>query len=477
MRDRTFPGHHTNVTSNRIKMSSSENTPSHGLVRRASMAGFFGTAVEAYDFMVFTFLITYLSPKFFPSDDPTTGILSSLAVLGTGFLARPIGGIVFGRIGDRYGRRFALILTISGMGGATILMGLLPTHSAVGILAPVLLVLTRLLQGFFAGGEQMGSATFVTEHASTKNYGFLSAMTPSGFAFGAAVAPLVVAVTTSLSSEDEMASWGWRIPLLMSLPLMMYVLHLRTRLEESPEFEKLAGKHEVQSAPLRLVVKRYPGTLLRVIAISTSVLAIGYVIPAYMPLFLHQEVGIPTGTTAWLATAGSTFAIVLGFAAGFLIDRNGRRKTMMLALGIILVTMFPIMYVIKATGGNLIVTALGHMLLVGLAGASAVPVYATLTSAFPAAVRYTGAAIGFGLGSALGGGLGPYLAGKLTAATGNPYAASIVVGGAALLGMVVIATMPNSNSSAAPATTLMTGDCEPDKTDSAGESPLPSKPV
>ncbi|MBM4687870.1 MFS transporter [Rhodococcus hoagii] len=135
-------------------MSSPENTPSHGLVRRASMAGFFGTAVEAYDFMVFTFLITYLSPKFFPSDDPTTGILSSLAVLGTGFLARPIGGIVFGRIGDRYGRRFALILTISGMGGATILMGLLPTHSAVGILAPVLLVLTRLLQGFFAGGNR-----------------------------------------------------------------------------------------------------------------------------------------------------------------------------------------------------------------------------------------------------------------------------------------------------------------------------------
>ncbi|WP_211270256.1 MFS transporter [Rhodococcus phenolicus] len=458
-------------------MSSPENAPSAGLIRRASLAGFFGTAVEAYDFMVFTFLIAYLSPKFFPSDDPTTGILSSLAVLGTGFLARPIGGIAFGRIGDRYGRRFTLILTISGMGGATILMGLLPTHSAVGILAPALLVLTRLMQGFFAGGEQMGSATFVTEHASTKNYGVLSAMTPSGFAFGAAVAPLVVAVTTSLSSEDTMASWGWRIPLLMSLPLMLYVLYLRTRLEESPEFQKLAGKHEVQSAPLRVVVKRYPVTLLRVIAISTSVLAIGYVIPAYMPLFLRQEVGMPPGTTAWLATAGSTCAIVLGFAAGFMIDRSGRKYTMILGLGAILVTMLPIMYVIKATGGNLLVTALGHMLLVGLAGASAVPVYATLTSAFPAAVRYTGAAIGFGLGSALGGGLGPYLAGKLTATTGNPYAASIVVGTAALLGIVVIATMPNSNSSTAPATTLMTGEPEPDETDSAGESPLPSKSV
>ncbi|MGW5076576.1 MFS transporter [Rhodococcus sp. NPDC004095] len=458
-------------------MSSPEIAPSPGLVRRASLAGFFGTAVEAYDFMVFTFLIAYLSPKFFPSDNPTAGILSSLAVLGTGFLVRPIGGIVFGRIGDRYGRRFALILTISGMGGATILMGLLPTHSAVGILAPVLLVLTRLLQGFFAGGEQMGSATFVTEHASAKNYGILSAMTPVGFAFGAAVAPLVVAVTTSLSSEDAMASWGWRVPLLMSLPLMLYVLYLRTRLEESPEFTELAGKHKVQSAPLRSVVKGYPVTLLRVIAISAAVLAIGYVIPAYMPLFLQREVGMTPGATAWLATAGSTFAIVIGFAAGFMIDRSGRRNTMILALGIILVTMFPIMYVIKATGGNLIITALGHMVLVGLAGASAVPVYATLTSAFPAAVRYTGAAIGFGLGSAIGGGLGPYLAGKLTAVTGNPYAASVVVGTAALLGILVIATMPNSDSNAAPEARLMTGDIEPVEEDSADEPSLSSKSV
>lgn len=458
-------------------MSSPEITPSPGLIRRASLAGFCGTAVEAYDFMVFTFLITYLAPKFFPSGDPTTGVLSSLAVLGTGFLARPVGGIVFGRIGDRYGRRFALILTISGMGGATILMGLLPTHSVAGILAPVLLVLTRLLQGFFAGGEQMGSATFVTEHASAKNYGVLSAMTPSGFAFGAAIAPLVVAVTTSVSSEDAMANWGWRVPLLMSLPLMLYVLYLRARLEESPEFKELADKHEVQSAPLRSVVLGYPATLLRVIAISTSVLAIGYVIPAYMPLFLHQEVGMAAGTTAWLATAGSTFAIVIGFAAGFMIDRSGRKNTMVLALGLILVTMFPIMYVIKATGGNLVVTALGHMLLVGLAGASAVPVYATLTSAFPAAVRYTGAAIGFGLGSAIGGGAGPYLAGKLTATTGNPYAASIVVGAAALLGILVIATMPNSNSSAAPEATLMTGELTLDGADSAGEPPMSSKSV
>lgn len=442
-------------------MNSPEITPSRSLVRRASLAGFFGTAVEAYDFMVFTFLIAYLSPQFFPGDNPAAGVLSSLAVLGTGFLARPIGGIAFGRIGDRYGRRFALILTISGMGGATILMGLLPTHTAVGILAPILLVLTRMLQGFFAGGEQMGSATFVTEHASAANYGILSAMTPVGFAFGSMLAPLVVAVTTSVSSEAAMADWGWRIPLLMSLPMMLYVLYLRSRLEESPDFRRLAGKHEVQSSPLRSVITRYPMTLLRVIALSTSVLAIGYTVPAYIPLFLQQEVDMTPGATAWLATAASTFAIAVGFGSGFMIDRRGRRTTMTLELGGVLVAMFPVMYLMKATDGNPVLTTLGHMLLVGLAGASAVPVYATLTSAFPVAVRYTGAAIGFGLGSAIGGGAGPYLAGKLTEATGNAYAASVVVGAAALLGIVVIATMPGSNGNAASEATLTPGDVTP----------------
>ncbi len=277
-------------------MSSPENAPSAGLIRRASLAGFFGTAVEAYDFMVFTFLIAYLSPpKFFPSDDPTTGILSSLAVLGTGFLARPIGGIAFGRIGDRYGRRFTLILTISGMGGATILMGLLPTHSAVGILAPpALLVLTRLMQGFFAGGEQMGSATFVTEHASTKNYGVLSAMTPSGFAFGAAVAPLVVAVTTSLSSEDTMASWGLAHSPSSCLCRSCCTFCICVRGSRNHPSSRNSPA-STRSSPPRCVWSSSgtPVTLLRVIAISTSVLAIGYVIPAYMPLFLRQEVGMP----------------------------------------------------------------------------------------------------------------------------------------------------------------------------------------
>lgn len=417
--------------------------PSRDTIRRASLAGFLGTAVEAYDFIVFTYIIAYIAPLFFPSDNQASGILKSLLVLGTGFLARPIGGLVFGRIGDRRGRRATLILTITGMGVATALMGVLPTHTSVGVLAPVLLVLTRLMQGFFAGGEQIGSATFVTEHASAKNHGLLSAMTPMGFGLGTALAPGAVFLTTKLTSEETMAAWGWRIPLLLSIPLMAYTLYLRTRLEESPGFRELADRHAVQSSPLRSLLRGHTINLLKVIGLSTSVLAIGYVVPAYVPLFLQQQVGMAPGTTAGIATFASACSIAIGFGAGFLIDRSGRRITMTSFLVTIAIIMFPVMYLMKTTDGNIAVTAIGQMLLVGLAGAAAVPVYATLTSIFPPSVRYTGAAIGFGVGSALGGGFGPYLAGKFTDVTGNAYAAAGVVAAAAILGIAVIATMPS----------------------------------
>ena len=417
--------------------------PSPQVVRRASTAGFLGTMIEAYDFIVFTYILVYIAPLFFPGESTTASILSGLAVLGTGLLARPVGGIIFGRMGDRRGRRVTLIVTITGMGLATFLIGLLPTFEQVGILAPILLCLLRLGQGLAAGGEIMGSATFVSEHATKKNHGLLSAMTPMGFALGTALAPGVVALVTLFASEETMAAGGWRIPLLLSLPLTLIVLYLRTRLEESPEFRRLADLQELRKAPVRAVFQGYAGTLFKVVAISASVLLTGYVVAAYMPLFLQQQVGLAPGTTAGIATFASFFGIILGFSAGFLIDRLGRKATMILILTIVGLLMFPAMYLMKLTGGNFVVTALLQMLLAGLAGAAAVPAYATFTALFPVSVRYTGAAMGFGLGSAIGGGFGPYLAGLLTEVTGNIYAPAGLVAAAALLGIAVISTMPS----------------------------------
>lgn len=418
-------------------------TPSRTVVRRASIAGFLGTVVESYDFFVFTYLIVYTSPLFFPRDDPAAGILISLAVLGTGFLARPLGGIIFGRLGDLHGRRTALLVTILGMGAATFLMGLLPTYQQIGIVSPILLVLLRLLQGISAGGELMGSATFISEHANKRNHGFLSTITPLGFATGTVLAPGVVALVTIALSEETMAEWGWRIPLLLSLLLTTTCLLLRLRLEDSPEFRRLADAHEVSKSPVRELISSHWRTLIKIVVLSATVLMIGYISAAYIPIYLQRELNFRPGTTANMATVTSAFAIAFLIVTGLVMDRFGRRATMTAIMAALGIGVLPIMYLMKVADGNPVITVLAWSLFAGLAGAASAPAYATFTAVFPVRMRYTGAAMGFGLGSAIGGGFGPYLAGQLTVWTGNPYAPAFMVGVAAIVAIVIITTIPS----------------------------------
>lgn len=417
--------------------------PSRSMVRRASLAGFLGTVVEAYDFFVYTYLIVFTAPLFFPSDDRMGAILASLLALGSGFLTRPLGGLFFGRMGDRRGRRFTLMVTVIGMGAATTLIGLMPTYDTIGMAAPILLVLFRLFQGFSAGGELAGSTTFISEHANKKNHGLLSSITPMGFAAGTAIAPGVVALFTWLLSDAVMSDWGWRIPLLLSLPLTACCLLLRLGLEDSPEFKRLAASQTVERSPVRELFVRYRAQLLKVTVLSGTVLMIGYIVAAYLPIFLHEEAGFGAAQTATMASASGISAIAFTLVTAFVIDRFGRRNTMFVVMGLIAVLFLPVLTAMKASDGAFAVGLVGFMILGGLGGAAAAPAYAALTAVFPARVRYTGAALGFGLGSALGGGFGPWLAGKLTVVTGNPYSSAYLAIAAAFIGIAVIAALPS----------------------------------
>ena len=417
--------------------------PSAAIVRRASLAGFLGTVVESYDFFVYTYLIVYTAPLFFPSDDKVVSVLSSLLVLGSGFLSRPLGGLFFGRLGDRKGRRLTLMVTIIGMGVATAAMGLLPTYEAIGIAAPLLLVLFRLCQGFAAGGELAGSTTFVSEHATKNNHGLLSTITPLGFSAGTAIAPAVVAALAAVLSEDVMGDWGWRIPMLLSIPLTLTCLLLRLGLEDSPEFKRLAAEHKVPRTPVRDLISGYWPQLAKVTLLSAAVLMIGYIVAAFIPLFLQDQAGFAPGTTAAMATVSGIAAIVFTLVAGLVIDRLGRRTLMFVLLGAVAVLFYPILSLMQANDGNVIVAVLGFAVLGGLGGAAASPAYAALTATFPARVRYTGAALGFGLGSAIGGGFGPWLSAQLTETTGNIYSPAFLAIAASLIGMTVIASLPS----------------------------------
>src|SRR5262245_17010897 len=217
--------------------------------RRAAAAGYFGTLVEYYDFTVYAFLVVIIGPLFFPAESAAGSVLSTLAVFAVGYVARPIGGILIGRLGDRRGRRGALLLTVFGMGLATFAMGLLPTFDQAGVLAPILLIVVRLLQGVSAGGEAIGAVTLAAESAWPGRRGLPRPLPPFGAGTGIALAPAVVGLVTALTSPEQLAAWGWRIPLLISLPMTLVCLWFRLRLEDSPEFRSLVDRAERVSSP------------------------------------------------------------------------------------------------------------------------------------------------------------------------------------------------------------------------------------
>ena len=206
--------------------------------RRAAVAGGVGTLIEYYDFSLYGYMAVIVAPLFFPNADPIISLLSALAVFGTAYLIRPLGGIVFGHIGDRYGRKKALVATLVCMGLASTAMGLLPTYAQLGVWATFLLVLVRVAQGFSAGGEVGGSATFISESAPAHLKARYGAFTPLGSTGGFALAAAVAGTVSGLTTDAQMESWGWRIPFLLAFPLTVFCLWARSRVDETHDLDE-----------------------------------------------------------------------------------------------------------------------------------------------------------------------------------------------------------------------------------------------
>jgi len=258
--------------------------------RRAALAGMLGTVVENYDFVMYAFVLVYTAPVFFPGGDPTTAILTSLLVFGVGFVARPLGGIVFGRIGDRRGRRFTLLFTVGLMGFATVLIGVIPGYASIGVWAPVLLVVARLAQGLSAGGEVIGAATYVIESSTPGRRGLFSSATPLGAVLGTALAPAVVGLCTVVLGAGTMAAWGWRVPFLISLPLTIGCLLFRLRIEESPEFADLVRHEDRAVAPVKEAIRGYWRQVILAGVLALVILFAGYTFNAYLPIYMTTVV-------------------------------------------------------------------------------------------------------------------------------------------------------------------------------------------
>lgn len=408
--------------------------------RKAAIAGGVGTLIEYYDFGVYGFLAIYIAPLFFVSENAAVPILATLAVFGVAYFARPFGGIFFGTLGDKVGRKPALVLSVILMGVASSVLGLLPTYVAIGVGAPILLVLVRLVQGFSAGGEIGGSATYIAESAPKNRRGLYGSFTPIGSTLGFSVAAAVVGLTTLIVGADAMATWGWRIPFLMSIPLTLICLWVRLHLEDTAAAERIEKTGAKEKMPVVAVIKAHPASILKIVGIAIAMNGTGYVGLTYFSVYLINDIGYSAQSIHWISALGIGLACMTYPLSGLLSDVFGRKPVFMIGCAVYVVIAVPV-FLILGMGSSLVVVTAVYFFYIALNGVLQVPAFPLFTELFPAAVRYSGVALGFNIGTIVAGGTAPYIAAQLVESTGTPIAPAFWVMGVALLGLLTMLTV------------------------------------
>jgi len=376
-------------------------------IRKAITGSLIGTTLEWYDFFLYgSAAALVFNHVFFPDFDPLTGTLLSFMTFSIGFVARPLGGIVAGHFGDRYGRKAVLLATILLMGGSTVLIGLLPTYAMVGIWAPILLVVARLLQGMALGGEWAGGALMIAERAGDKHRGFLTSFVQVGVPIGTLLSTLVLFVMSAVQPEEDFLAWGWRVPFLISIVVVAIGVHIRRQVDETPVFLEMEKEQaRPQRAPILEVFRTQPLDVFRVVGIRAGADIVYYTCVTFTLTYVAQILGLPReiGLVASLIAAGMQIFTYPAFAA--LSDRFGRRPvTVFGAVGCLAwaFAFFPMM-----DTGSAVLIVLGVLL--GLFFHSAMyGVQASwICELFDKEHRYSGASIGYQLSGIVGGSLAP----------------------------------------------------------------------
>ncbi|MDO5618240.1 MFS transporter [Kocuria sp.] len=385
--------------------------------RRAFIGATVGHLIEWYDYGIFGFLAVYVGANFFISEDPLVGILSAFAVFALSFFIRPLGGLFFGPLADKIGRRSTLLIVLTMMCGATMLIGMLPTAHAIGVAAPALLVLLRLVQGFSAGGEVSTITAFIAEYAKKGSRGlatsFLMTTAASGLLIGAVVGN---GMTWALGAQT-MTDWGWRIPFLLAGPLGAVAIFIRLKLEDSPQFKALQKENKLSKAPLREVL-RYPRQLLLTASVIALLASSFYLVLTYMTTYLATILEMQPGITfTYVLVAGGIGAALMP-VGGLITDRMGDRRIFLIGVTIYFTAAVVWFFYTAPTASPaglllpLIAVAIGFGLYCG------VP-YAIMSELLPTRVRSTGIALGYNIPVALFGGTAPFIASWLIANTGN----------------------------------------------------------
>lgn len=386
--------------------------------RNVVLASFIGTSIEWYDFIIYGIAAALvLGPQFFPKVSETTGLLLSFATFGVGFLARPFGAAVFGHFGDRVGRKSALVASLLLMGFGTFAVGLLPTYSQIGIWAPVLLVVLRLIQGIGIGGEWGGAALMAAEFAPKEKRGFFVAWPQFGNPVGLLVANAVFFTIRSLTTAEEFAAWAWRVPFLVSIVLVIVGLLIRFRLRETPVFEKIKRDRRTRNSPVLAVLATHPWQLLLVAGAFLLNNGAFYLVTTYTLAYAKSSAGMPNATDYALA-AQMFGSVALGAGVLFfswLSDRIGRKRAILPLYLTWIIWVWPMFWLIDT--GSPVALVLSITIATFLTSAYG-PIGAFMLEQFDTDVRYTGVGISQQLGAIVGGGLTPLVATQLNASFG-----------------------------------------------------------
>ncbi|MFF3504608.1 MFS transporter [Streptomyces sp. NPDC003247] len=418
------------------------------LLRRAVGASSLGNCMEWFDFGVYSYLAATIGKVFFPGASPTAQLISSFATFAAAFVVRPLGGLVFGPLGDRLGRQKVLATTMIMMAVGTFAIGLIPSYATIGIAAPVLLLLARMVQGFSTGGEYGGATTFVAEYSPDRRRGFLSSWLDFGTFVGYALGSALVTVLNVALTDDQMLAWGWRLPFLIAGPLGVIGLYMRLKLEESPAFQQQLDAHEQSLAQtsagseLRTVVRNHWRALLVCAGLVLLYNVTNYMVTGFLPTYQTETLHRSSGSADTLVLVGMVWIVLLITFIGRLSDRVGRRPVYGAAAAAMIVLAVPSFQLIKADGTW--PPVLGVLILSTLLACFAAPSAATLPALFPTAVRYAAMGIGFNFAVAAFGGTTPLVTEALVHVTGDDMMPAYYLMAAGVIGLVTVRFLPES---------------------------------
>lgn len=414
--------------------------------RRVLAGTLVGTTIEWYDFFIYAQAAAFvLAPLFFEplaADNAGLAQILSWASIGISFLFRPLGAIVAGHLGDKYGRKLVLVVTLIGMGGATAAIGLLPTYAAMGVAAPILLILMRVLQGFSAGGEWGGAALMAVEHAPTNRRSFFGSYPQIGVPLGMLLATGFMFILTSSMTDEQFMDWGWRVPFVSSVVLILVGYLIRRAVAESPVFTEMQERRRDSSAPLSQLLRSHKRPVILAALIFAGNNAAGYLVIAFFASYGANVLEMPRSATLIASIVGGIGWFIFTLFGGWIGDKIGKRRTFIIGYLWIIAWSIPMWFLIDTASLPLFTVAI-FVLTIGL-GPSYGPQSALYAEMFPASVRYSGVSIGYALGSIIGGAFAPMISEMILNATGQSWMIGVYIAGLSTISLIGVLLVPKA---------------------------------